>query len=261
MVLSPAPASGYTMGMATSSHAAAPRGAFDIGAETALGGRPDNQDRSEHGGSWVVLSDGMGGYAGGARAAELTVAAAASALKRPTRDPASAVVEAIRLANAAVRRGRRDDPAVAEMGATVTVAMAAAGEGWLVANLGDSPAWVVRAGETELVTEAHNVAGEMVRQGVLDPSEADRHPGSHVLLRGAGLDDDPRPFVRLVTVAAGERLVVASDGLAGGLDATGLHRLLGPPQAGSAAEDARLLVDAAVAGGATDNVTVVVIRA
>jgi PPM family protein phosphatase len=45
------------------------------GTATAVGGRADNQDRAAASSWWAVVSDGVGGHAGGDRAAELTVAA------------------------------------------------------------------------------------------------------------------------------------------------------------------------------------------
>src|SRR5579875_1400390 len=225
------------------------------GSATALGGRPDNQDRSATGPDWAVVSDGIGGYAGGAKAAQLTVDWIAAALDGPgTRSPDS-IVAAIQGANDAVRLGQRADPDLAEMGATVTVA-AAVGDEWVVANLGDSPAWLVRDGAAEHLAETHNVAGELIRRGTLDPSEAADHPGQRILLRGVGLEADVAPAVRTVEPQPGDRLIVASDGLAAGVDPGEFGAYLD----GNAPDDAaRRLVDAALAGGATDNVTVVVI--
>jgi serine/threonine protein phosphatase PrpC len=231
---------------------------LDVGWASAVGGRPDNQDRCAVGPGWAVVSDGIGGHPGGRRAADVAVTAASAALRDAGAASSEAVLDAVARANDAVRRARDQEPELAGMGATVTAAMGA-GDRWFVANLGDSPAWLVRSDDAELLTEIHNLAGEMVRRGELDLSEADSHPGSRVLLRGAGLEEVALPALREVTVAPGDRLVLASDGLAGGIGEEEMRATV-VPGGRSAAVDARRLVDAAVAGGSTDNVTAVVIR-
>jgi serine/threonine protein phosphatase PrpC len=237
----------------------------DIGAASAVGGRRDNQDRSAVADRWAAVSDGIGGYAGGARAAELTLDAVTSVLGHLDTEPLAPdkldglVLEAVRRANDDVRAARADDPTLANMGATVTLAAAVGPTSWLVANVGDSPAWLVRADATSLLTEEHTLAAQLVRDGSIPSEAALGHPGRHVLTRSIGLEDVAVAAVRLVEVAPDEILVLASDGLGGGLDPSGLHRMLAP-SGRSAQDQATGLVDAAVAGGATDNVTVVVIR-
>lgn len=238
-----------------------PSTAVDIGWATAQGSRATNEDRVAVGDAWAALSDGIGGYRGGARAAQLTVDAVAAVLSPPGRPddgpPAGRVGEAVAHANAVVRAARAGEDGLARMGATLTVG-ADAGDGrWLVTNLGDSPAWLVRAGRLALLTEAHNLTGELVRSGTLDPAEAGRHPGRRVLLRAVGLEERPAAAHRFVRVAPGDHLVFASDGLSEGVGAASVAAAVGGRSARVAA---RRLVEAALAGGARDNVTVVVVR-
>src|SRR4051812_31796422 len=114
------------------------------GAASAVGGRADNQDRYVLDRSWGLVSDGAGGHAGGARAAERALAELDPEL-RGLDGPAEGerLRELIRRANGAVRRAREDDPATASMAATLTAAVAAhltpVASRWLVANVGDSP--------------------------------------------------------------------------------------------------------------------------
>jgi len=238
----------------------APYQHLQVGTATALGARADNQDRVSWGDGWAVVSDGMGGYAGGGRAAELTVAAVAAVLAGAGEHPATLVLEAIERANAEVRAERDMQSELARMGATVTVAASAGAGRWVVANVGDSPAWLVGAGGTEVVSEEHNLTGELVRTGALDPAGATGHPGRRVLTRAVGIEAHAVPAVATVAPVPGQRLILASDGVAGGVDPGTLYGLLGPTESGSASSDAEQLVEAAIAGGATDNVTVVVLR-
>jgi PPM family protein phosphatase len=237
------------------------RKVIDAGWASAVGGRADNQDRCAVTSAWAVLSDGAGGHAGGERAAELTVATVASKLggrRRPLDE--AALVAIVGRANAGVGAARRRDSSVASMAATVTVAVAVAvtpGKSrWLLANVGDSPAFRVTASGAERLTDDHNVAGELVRAGVLTAEEARVHPGRHRITRAIGPADEVTPDVRQVSLEPGDRLVLASDGI-DVLDPAELAEAL--RGRARAADGATALVNAALARRTPDNVTVVVI--
>lgn len=256
----------------------------DAGAASDAGPRPDNQDRCVVSSRWAVVSDGVGGHAGGALAAELTVAAVLETLGAPDPGggsppgggageggggagagvPVSEAVlrRAVTAANDAVRAGRRDDPAVADMGATLTVAAATSvgpeESHWLVASVGDSPAWLVTPAEATPLTQDHTMAAELMRAGAISAEEAARHPGRHVIIRSIGGEDRVAPDVTAATLRPGEAIVIASDGVGDVLAPTDVRDVtVGAP---TAAEAARRLVESAVGRGATDNVTAAVVR-
>ena len=231
------------------------------GWATATGPRRDNQDRCAAGATWAVVSDGAGGQPGGALAATLTVDAVGTRLARAGPAPDEAlVIRAVDAAHAAVRDRQAADARVATMAATLTLALAAepGGRLWLLANVGDSPAWLVGPAGAVRVTEDHNAAAEMVRAGVLTAEEARRSPGRHLITRAIGAAEPPAPDVALVPLPPGGRLVLASDGL-GVLDGEAIMEVVAdtpePPTI------ARRLVAEALAAGATDNVTAVVVGA
>jgi PPM family protein phosphatase len=217
----------------------------------------------------------MGGYPGGATAAELVVEAATSVLEayrdagRGSGDwspddadgeAVQAVYEAVRRAQLRVGRGQQEDPHYRRMGATLTLALQSGPERWLVANVGDSPAWVVSAHASYQVTEDHNLAGELARRGAISSSQAMAHPGRHVLSRVIGAGGELTPAWWAIDLVAGEVLVLASDGLSLGVDTGALHELMAPMAGSPAATQAQGMIDLALAGGPSDNVTVIVIR-
>jgi serine/threonine protein phosphatase PrpC len=235
---------------------------IDIGTATAVGGRADNQDRLAVGPTWAVVSDGAGGHAGGARAAELAVAAMADGLRALDRTPDPALLaDLVAGANAAVHDARAEDAAVATMAATLTAAVATAisadGSRWLLANVGDSPAWRAAASDLSRVTREHNVAAELLRAGALSPEAARSHPGRHLITRAMGAAAAVEADIAEVALAPGDALVLASDGIEV-LEPTELLGVL--EGAADAQEAADRLVGAAVARGAPDNVTAVVVR-
>jgi protein phosphatase len=278
-----------------------------VGAATDAGVRPENQDRAGAGPWWAVVSDGVGGENGGARAARLTVDAVAAALASlpdpvdrgvpaldlrppppgsPTAAPrddagarddarvgragvAAALVDGTRRAHGAVRAGRAADPSVGRMAATLTAAAASAvgpdGSRWVVASVGDSPAWHVGAAGATRVTVDHTLAGELLRAGAISPAEAAAHPGRHTIVRSIGGDGETDPDLVRVELRPGEALVLASDGVSDVLDDDAVAATLadggrdlvagGDPQAA-----ADRLVTAALAAGTTDNATAVVVH-
>ncbi|CAN5696304.1 N/A [soil metagenome] len=240
---------------------------LDHGWATARGPRSDNQDRAATTPGWLVVSDGIGGHAGGATAASLTVAAVADVLEGRAHRGAilsaeELVVASVAAANRAVRAGRRADPTVADMGATIVLAVAdgpgAGGSDWKLASVGDSPAWVVSAAGATQVTADDNVAGELVRSGTITPEDAEHHPGRHLLVRAVGLEDDLPVAATTVHLRPGDALVLASDGLSGVLGPADIHGVLST--AGSMAEATATLVERSLLAGTRDNVTVAAVR-
>ncbi|MCC8400482.1 protein phosphatase 2C domain-containing protein [Paraburkholderia sp. MMS20-SJTN17] len=228
--------------------------------------RSENQDRM----SWIrtsaadifVVSDGMGGHAGGAAAASLTVQVMQGELQGlgSVQRAGAALEHALQAANAAVyARGQMPNPMTAGMGATV-VALLAAGERIMLAHVGDSRAYLLdRRGVLRRLTKDHSVVQRMIDAGVLTESEAANHPDAGVLERALGLT--PRVPVDVsgwLTLRHGELCMLCSDGLCGYVaDETiaAAMREGGAPQA-----IADRLVRIALEHSGEDNVTVQVLR-
>ena len=226
---------------------------IDFGGATAIGRRAENQDRcaTASDGRWALVSDGVGGSAGGATAAELTIEAATRAL-----DEGAAVDELFACAHEVVVAGQHADPGLGHMAATLTLARHVAGRRWTVAGAGDSPVFLVD-GSVRRLLSPHTVAQGLVDAGAISVAEAGTHPGRNSVTRAIGHSRSAAPDTLEVDVQEGAALVLASDGI-DVLDHAQMTRLLASsPSAQDAAAD---LVEAALAAGATDNVTVVVLR-
>jgi serine/threonine protein phosphatase PrpC len=235
---------------------------IDTGYATDPGSRPTNEDRATVSAFWAVISDGAGGHAGGDIAAQLAVEVVASRLHRTAGDADHAlVVDALVEANAAIRSRRRADPERANMAATLAIVACTsfrpAASRWVVTNVGDSPVWHWSGGRLARLSEEHNIATELVKAGMLSAESSRGHPGRHTITRALGLADEVAPHITDAVLHCGERLVLASDGVEilteAEISATiARHeRALGTAQG---------LVAAALSAGATDNVTVAVVR-
>jgi serine/threonine protein phosphatase PrpC len=217
--------------------------------------RAQNQDAFYVAEDLVLIADGMGGYAGG----EVAAAIAAEVVGARFSEDGSANGLEVAVADANRQIFERGvEPGLEGMGTTL-VAAALVGSGpvarVLVANVGDSRAYLLRDGSLRQLTEDHSVAAELVRLGRLEKDEGQEHPGRHVLTRALGVDRDVAPDLIEVEPEPGDRLLLCSDGLSNELDDDQILALLG---VGEPSDAARSLVAAANAHGGLDNVTAVV---
>jgi len=125
-----------------------------------------------------------------------------------------------------------------------------------VAGVGDSPAFLVRQGKVEQLTVDHTVADALARNGAITPDQAKVSPFRNVLYKFLGCAEmADGPDIRPFEPQAGDRLILASDGLSGFITPADL--LAGvdrPPQ-----QWAEELVALALERGSNDNVTCVVV--
>ena len=230
---------------------------FATGFRTDVGrGRPENEDNflvdPEHG--LYAVADGMGGP----RAGEVASAVALETLKEAYLG-GRRLDEAVAAANAAVFSKGADDASLRGMGTTLT-AIALQGESTAVlGHVGDSRAYLMRAGSVTQVTDDHSLVEQLVREGRLTPEQAQNHPQRAIITRALGVDSEVQVDTYRVELEAGDRLLICSDGLTNMLSddtiAQTLRRHLDPQQA------ADTLVDMANQAGGDDNITVVVLDA
>jgi len=219
--------------------------------------RSSNQDSAYAGPHLLVVADGMGGHAGGDVASSIAVGEL-SRLEGESHgaDAPRHLAEAVRRASAGLADRVREEPALAGMGTTVT-ALLRSGDRLALAHIGDSRAYLLRDGGLTQVTRDHTFVQHLVDEGRITPEEAEHHPQRSVLLRVLGDIDSSQELDTSVREArAGDRWLLCSDGLSGMVGDATLHEALaGVPDVGECAD---LLVQLALRGGGSDNVTAVV---
>ena len=143
------------------------------------------------------------------------------------------------------------------MGTTVTGAVFDGQRIGLV-HIGDSRAYLLRAGRLEQLTHDHSWVQSLVDDGKISPEEAAYHPHRSLLLKVLNGQPANDPDLTTVELQAGDRLLFCSDGLCGLVDDVQIGRLAGHPDLEVAVAD---LVDAALAAGGIDNITVILAEA
>jgi serine/threonine protein phosphatase PrpC len=209
---------------------------------------------SEPGTGLLVVADGMGGHQAGDVASEIAVEAVSAEVADalPVEGDREAVLgEAIATANERIQSRAAKD-GTEGMGTTVVAALVDDGTA-LVANVGDSRAYVVDDGP-EQVTVDQNLAREMVEEGALDEAELDDHPHRHVLAQALGTSDTVEPEFSRRDLDGGT-LLLCSDGLPEEVDDDVIATVVEESDSLEAAADA--LVKRANENGGSDNVSAV----
>lgn len=204
-------------------------------------------------GLWAV-ADGMGGHAHGDWASNAVVQALeAVALPADFHDATRTVADAVHSANRRIwgEAQRRTQ----QMGSTVVALLVRQGC-FSAIWVGDSRAYVLRDGVLHPLTRDHSQVQEMVDRGLISPEQARDHPRGHVLARAVGVG--ARLEVDVVTDDAlpGDLFLLCSDGLTATTDEATIAAVMALPDRQAALDR---LIEGALAGGAPDNVTVVLV--
>lgn len=222
--------------------------------------RTVNEDSVLVGPPVFAVADGMGGHAAGDKASAAVVERLAALGTEAERGYLK--LDRLTGALAAAADDIEDFAAHIAVGAgtTVTGVVLALEDGephFAVFNIGDSRVYLLADGEFSRVTRDHSVVQEMVDAGLLDAADAEHHPDSNVITRAVGFREAPRPDLWMLPMRPGMRLLLCSDGLTKEVDDARIRRMLADE--GTAAATADALMDAALAAGGRDNVTVVVL--
>jgi protein phosphatase len=229
------------------------------GASTDVGMvRQQNEDSFLAEETLFVVADGMGGH----NAGEVASALAVTTLKAGARlgiDTTEDFRELVQQANSAIYTASLDDSTQSGMGTTVTALSIVEGEEprVLVANVGDSRAYLWRSGALSRLSVDHSYVQELVNEGIITPEAARVHPRRNIVTRALGIDRSVMVDVFTHFVRTGDRIVLCSDGLVDEVADVEIARVLG--QHTDPQETAEALVMVANTNGGRDNTTVIVV--
>lgn len=239
----------------------AQRGRHAKGAMLSYGSRTDvglirdhNEDSLTVTPPLFAVADGMGGHAAGEVASEVAIQSLLAHAPQTADgdDLARAVVEA----NRAVIRAAREGLGRQGMGTTMTAAILE-GSRLVIAQVGDSRAYLLHQDRLQAVTRDHSLMADLIESGQITPEQAKTHPQRSVITRALGSDPNTLPDIYEMTVEDGDRLLLCSDGLSGMVDDDLLESTL--VRVGNPQKCADTLVDEALAAGGHDNVTAIVV--
>ena len=211
-----------------------------------------------------VVADGMGGHANGQAASQLAVQSlvehvfASLFSEQMTPDAfLSLLIKGVQSANQAVYQ--RNQELFTNMGTTMTVTLVHDSTVY-IAHVGDSRAYLYHepAGLHQL-TRDHSIVASLVEAGVIQPDDIYTHPARNQIYRCLGEKPVVEAYTSVVSLDAGDTLLLCSDGL---------WEMVRDPQIAAIltsstpdpSQTANALVQAALAGGGSDNVSVIVVQ-
>jgi protein phosphatase len=127
-----------------------------------------------------------------------------------------------------------------------------------IAHLGDSRAYLYRAGELKQLTRDHTLVQKFVQRGLIDAVTALTHPERHILTKGLGMGVDMKPELTSTPVTPEDIILLCSDGLTKMLDDASIASILSLA-AGDPHQACHSLTEQALNRGGEDNVTVIVV--
>jgi serine/threonine protein phosphatase PrpC len=237
--------------------------------ETMLTSLPagDVPARADEVNYFMVVADGMGGHNAGEVASRMAISALVNlGLQVPDwffkvdeehvpeiEGRARRIVQ--RVASELTERGHRD-AALRGMGSTLTAARSF-GRDLLIAHVGDSRAYLFRAGRLNRLTRDHTYAQLLVDTGQLAASDVAASRVRNILTNVlGGSDEHVEVDVDLMRLEDGDRLLLCSDGLTDLADDDAIANTLSGTE--SSNEACTRLVQLALDNGGRDNVTAIV---
>lgn len=226
-----------------------------FGSRTDVGCvREHNEDSLAVAPPLYVVCDGMGGHAAGEVASEIAVDVIAQSA--PDHANAAALGQAVEEANLAIIKAAREGVGRAGMGCTCTAAILEK-DRLVIAQVGDSRAYLLHHGKLQQLTRDHSLVADLIEAGQITEAEARVHPQRSVITRALGSDPRTAPDLFEISVEAGDRLLLCSDGLSTMLEDNQIEKIL------ASSDDpqrcAAQLVNEAIGRGGYDNVTVIVV--
>jgi PPM family protein phosphatase len=217
-------------------------------------------------GMLFVLADGMGGQACGELASSMCaemlparVAANVRSLGQTGRaELARSLKEAYLATNLSILEASRKQPGCHGMGSTATAA-ALCGPYLLVAQVGDSRAYLLRNGSLVQLTRDQTFLNYLVDMGAVEPAaDISDDPRRSILVQAMGTNEQIHMALTGTEVRQGDRLLLCCDGLYSMVRPEQLLEIAG--RDGDLSNCCRSLIETANSQGGADNITAILVE-
>ncbi len=211
-----------------------------------------------------IVADGMGGQFAGALASKAVVETLPGLIMQhfekmenlPKGRANRRMAKAIATLSTQIRKQTQCEPGLEGMGSTVVCALVRSNQ-VIIAHMGDSRAYRLRAGRLKQLTKDHSLVQLLVSSGDITPEEAATHPARGRLTRNIGMDGEPLPQTRLLKLKSEDLVLLCTDGLTGMLSDQQIQSILN--ESAPLESQCGRLVDAANQAGGKDNITVLLL--
>lgn len=203
----------------------------------------------------AVVADGMGGHRHGEYASQRATEVLHDELLLSPQVSPSQLAQAVYQANVDIFTTAEENPEARGMGTTLT-SVVIEGNNCLIGHVGDSRAYLLRAGEFKQLTQDHSWVADRVRQGILSEDEARHHRWRNVITNVVGATSEINLDLEHLELQIADKIFVCSDGISSLITEEGLKDIIGNNDPDEAV---RLLIESANEAGSPDNITAIVI--
>lgn len=205
-----------------------------------------------------AVSDGMGGAAAGEIASRYFIEAVQQIFIDHvliSKEANGALVEKVfKRANKTILKHGAHNPQDEGLGCTGDL-LVFYSTNYVIGHVGDSRVYLAREGHLRQLTRDQSLVQGLVDEGILAPEEARHHPRKNIILQALGTDLSVVPDILKDEVLHHDIFLLCSDGLTDMVDDSIIRNILISPK--TLDVKAENLIEAALAGGGRDNVTVV----
>lgn len=209
----------------------------------------------------MMVCDGIGGHNAGEIASAMALMSIGQAWEKTEFNDIEEVyqwlIQKITEANEAIftRSAQYED--LYGMGTTVVVA-SIIGNQLMIANVGDSRAYVLRNFQLKQLTEDQSLVNALLKSGEITPEEAENHPNKNIVTQSLGVTSSVEiDFVRM-TIKNEDTLILCSDGLSDMLSLEEIRNLMN--HYSDIEKQVEKAVEAANEAGGRDNITVAIAK-
>lgn len=214
----------------------------------------------------ALVADGMGGQAAGEVASKRAIEIIPRELKKHisgivgTDECKSIIRRSILQANEEIIAMAALDRELKNMGTTIVMCVWRKGSAAMyVTGLGDSRVYLVRRGKIEQLTVDHSIAQALVEAKTISAAEARTHRYRNVLWKYLGSNEvGEGPEVKVVSLQAGDRFLLCTDGLSGVISDEQLLNFI--KEKSDMQECADGLCQLALDGGSRDNISCIMLE-
>ncbi|WP_258087985.1 Stp1/IreP family PP2C-type Ser/Thr phosphatase [Weissella fangxianensis] len=226
--------------------------------------RAENQDYvsvfiNQSGAQLAIVADGVGGQNGGDVAATMAVSHIGNQWQQSTIETVETakqwLIEQIDSENDTIVKTAQRYRTLNGMATTLVIGVILANQ-LIIANIGDSRAYVIRQRQMRQLTVDHNLANELLQEGAITEDEAMTHPGRHLITRQLGVTDDSKPDLFAINLYPDDYVLMTTDGMPKHVsDENILQTVL---SANDIADAVTQLITNTNNAGGSDNVTVLI---
>lgn len=210
---------------------------------------------------FAVLADGMGGHQAGDVASRMAVHNLGEDWEQSeVDDPEKAaqwLIQAIQKENELIFEKGQAKAEYLGMGTTIVGAVLLK-DSFVLANIGDSRAYLVRNQQLMQLTEDHSLVNELVKSGEITREMAANHPRKNVLTRSLGMPGTVEVDVSNHSWLPDDYLLLCSDGLTNMVPEETILEILASQQ--PLEQKVNQLITLANEAGGLDNITALVVH-